>query len=347
VQVLVALLLRAGAIEVIAQGARIGNPRDPRLDRVFGTLPGFRAAAFAPQREVDLDMRTRVARRLQQFTGEREPIAADELAKRIRQVFRSHSDILTGVTASLRALDLPVPASVERARNFMETCGNATDEEVIKTCDEAWEDLRAGLDGATRWHNALDDETLQLLRGATQLVQRGPAGLGPEEAERLSRLGDLLRSGDLAAHLGIVRQLVQDQRGAYRAAWEAAVQDLRQEVEASSASLRQRFAGLVEEGPLEEALKPLRDLAPAAEATPETGASLEALRGRLSRVPALARQVEADLMAVTTRTEVVRIRLRDLYGGVVTSEQDLDALLERIRQAVLEALAQGKHIVLE
>jgi hypothetical protein len=350
VQVLVALLLRAGAIEVIAQGARIGNPRDPRLDRVFGTLPGFRAAAFAPQREVDLEMRARVARRLQQFTGEREPVATDELAKRIRQVFRSHSDVLTSVTASLRALGLPVPASVDRARTFMETCGNATDEEVIKTCDDAWEDLRAGLDGATRWHSALDDETLQLLRGATQLVQRGPAGLGPEEVERLSRLEDLLRSGDLAAHLGTVRQLVQVQKGAYRMAWEAAVQDLRHGVETSAASLRQRFAGLVEEGSLEEALKPLRDLAPRAEAspeTPETGPSLEALRSRLASVPALTRQAEANLTALTTRTEVVRVRLHDLYGGVVTSEQDLDALLERIRQAVLEALAQGKHIVLE
>jgi len=347
VQVLVALLLRAGAIEVIAQGARIGNPRDPRLDRVFGTLPGFRAAAFAPQREVDVDMRARVARRLQQFTGEREPVATDELAKRVRQVFRSQSDVLTGVMASLRALDLPVPTSVEHARNFVETCGDATDEEVIKTCDEAWEDLRAGLDGATRWHSALDHETLQLLRGATQLVQGGPAGLGTEEVERFSWLGDLLRSGDLAAHLGTVRQLVKDQKGAYGVAWEAAVQDLRQVVETSAASLRQRFAGLVEEGPLEEALKPLRDLAPSTEVTPETGPSLEALRGRLSRVPALARQIEASLMGLTTRTEVVRVRLRDLYGGVVTSEQDLDALLERIRQAVLEALAQGKHIVLE
>jgi hypothetical protein len=133
-------------------------------------------------------------------------------------------------------------------------------------------------------------------------------------------------------------------------AWEAAVQDLRHGVETSAASLRQRFAGLVEEGSLEEALKPLRDLAPRAEAspeTPETGPSLEALRSRLASVPALTRQAEANLTALTTRTEVVRVRLHDLYGGVVTSEQDLDALLERIRQAVLEALAQGKHIVLE
>ncbi|GIV04318.1 MAG: hypothetical protein KatS3mg015_3148 [Fimbriimonadales bacterium] len=347
VQVLLALLLRAGAIEVVAQGARIANPRDPRLDRVFGTLQGFRAAAFAPQREVDPDMRARVARRLQQVTGEREPIATDELAKRIRQVFRSQSDILTGVTASLRALDLPVPESVEGARSFMETCGNATDEEVIKTCDEAWEDLRAGLDGAKKWHESLDDQTLDLLRQATQLVRRGPAGLGPEEGERLSRLQDLLRSGDLVQNLGVVGQLVQNQRAAYRAAWSVAVQDLRHEVETGVENLRQRFTGLLEEVPLEEALKPLRDLLPPAESTPESGPSLDALRSHLSRVPTLVRQIEADLTAMTTRREVVRVRLRDLYGGVVTSEEDLDALLERIRQAILEALAQGKHVVVE
>jgi hypothetical protein len=347
VQVLLALLLRAGAIEVIAQGARIANPRDPRLERVFGTLPGFRAAAFAPQREVDPDMRARVGRRLEQVTGEREPIATDELAKRIRQVFRSYSDFLTGVTATLRALDLPVPESVEQARTFMETCGDAADEEVIKTCDDAWEDLRAGLDGAKKWHDNLNDQILDLLREATQWVRRGPAGLGPEEAERLSLLRDLLRSGDLVANLGTVSQLVQDQRGAYRAAWEPAVQDLRHEVETGVANLRQRFTGLLEEGLLEEALKPLRDLLPPAESTPERGPSLDALRSHLSRVPTLVRQIEADLTAMATRREVVRVRLRELYGGVVTSKEDLDALLARIRQAVLEALAQGKYIVLE
>lgn len=347
VQVLLALLLRAGAIEVLTQGARIANPRDPRLEKVFGTLPGFRAAAFAPQREVDPDMRARVARRVQQFTGEREPIATEQLASRVRQVFRSHSDVLTAVTASLRALGLPIPESVERVRSFMETFGTASDEEVIKTCDEAWEDLRQGLQAAQRWKEALNEETLQVLREARQMEQRGSAGLGPEEGERLARLRDLLQGPDLVLQLGTVGRLVAEQRAACRAAWEAVVRDLRRETGRRVVDLQQRFAGVVEETVLDEATRPLCDLVPAENVSPETGPSLETLRSRLASIPALAARIESDLTAMATRTEVARLRLRELYGGVITSEEELEALIERLRQAALEALAQGKHIVFD
>jgi hypothetical protein len=347
VQILLALLLRAGAVEVLTQGARVANPRDPRLERVFGTLPGFRAAAFAPQREVDPDMRARVARRLQHLTGEREPIATDQLASRIRHVFRSHSDVLAGVTASLRALGLSVPEAVERVRSFTEVSGDASDEDVIKTCDEAWEDLKQGLQSARKWHDVLNEETLHLLREAKQLDQRGPAGLGPEEGERLTRLADLLRGPDLVAHLGIVGRLVAEQREAYRVAWETVARDLRQGADTHVGALRQRFAGTVEETAMDEATRPLRDLAPAERASPEVGPSVDTLRARLSGLAALATRIESELAAMTTRTEVVRIRPREFYGGVVTSEEELEALIDRIRRAALVALAQGKHILFE
>ncbi|MCD6541517.1 BREX system P-loop protein BrxC [Candidatus Bipolaricaulota bacterium] len=345
--VFLALLLRAGTIEVITKGARITNPRDPRLDKVFGTLPGFRSAAFAPQREVDPDMRARVAKKLQRLTGEREPIATDELARRIRQAFRSHSDIITKVTASLRALDLPIPEDIERVGKFIEMCGNMTDEEVIKTCDETWEDLRAGLESAKKWHENLTSETLELLRDAKRVVQRGPVGLGPEEEERLSRLKDLLHSTDLVTNLGTIHRLVREQQETYRAAWEDIVRRLRREVGAHIERLRQRFASGVEKATLEEALKPLHGLIPSGSATPEVGPSLEDLRGRLARVSAMAAEIDRHLTTITTRAEVVRVRFRDLYDGVVTSEEDLQVLLERLRQTILEALAQGKQVILE
>lgn len=345
IQVLLALLLRAGVIEVITQGTRIANPRDPRLDKVFGTLPGFRAAAFVPQREVDPEMRARVAKRVEQLTGEHELFFTEELARRIRQVFQSHSDVLASVTASLRALALPVPESVERVRSFAEACGTASDEEVIKTCDEAWEDLRQGLLAAQRWKESLNEETLQMLREAMQMVKRGPTGLGPEEGKRLASLRDLLHGPDPERQLGTIERLVAEQRQAYRLAWEAAVQELRAETERCVADLRQRFAGAVEEAVLDEAVRPLRDLVPPAAGSAEP--SLESLRGRLSSIPALAARIDSDLTTMATGTEVVRVRLRELYGGVVTSEEELEALIERLRHAALDVLAQGKHVVLE
>jgi len=58
------------------------------------------------------------------------------------------------------------------------------------------------------------------------------------------------------------------------------------------------------------------------------------------------RGIERELEALASTVEIVRTRARDLYGRVVTSEEELAALLERIRHAAQEALSQGKHFTL-
>lgn len=346
-QVFLALLVRAGAVEVIAQGARLADPRDRRLEAVFSKLPAFRSAAFVPQREVDPDMRARVARRLGQMTGEREPIATDQLAGRIRQVFENSSEGLVAVTSTLRGLGLPIPDCVQRVSKFTESLDTATDEELIKTCDEAWEDLKHGLDTARRWHQWLTDETLTQLRRAQHTCQRGPLGLGPEEIERLDRLQDLLRGPDLLQNLGKVQQLVAEQEQAYRSAWESAAGELRSEVERAASELRRRFSGTVEEATLQEALRWLDELALPADASPDTTPSLATLRTRLASLPAATRRIEQQLIQSTTTTEVTHLRVRDLSSSVITSEEELEALLERLRQAVQHYLAKGKHVIVE
>jgi len=346
-QVLVALLLRAGAIEVIAQGARLKDPRDRRLENVFGKLPAFRAAAFVPQREVDLDMRARVAKRLRQVTGQREPIATDQLAARLRQVFKSEAQRVVEVITALRALDVPCPSSIERVSNFAGSLETATDEEIIKTGDEAWEDLRQGLEDSRRWHEALTDETLALLRRAKQIEQQGLRGLGSDELDRLAQLADLLRGPNLIHNLGKVRRLVTDHEKAYAKAWASAARELREKTDQAVEALRNRFKGVVEEATLEETLRPLRELSPSKDASAESGPPLETLRSRLASLRYLTQRIEQRLLEATTSHEVVRLRLREIYPSPITSEEELEALVQRLRQAIEEHLAQGQQVIVE
>lgn len=346
VQVLLALLLRAGALEVVYQGARIANPRDSRLEKAFGTLPGFRGTTFAPQRDVDPDMRARVAKRLQEISGEREPLATDQLATRIRGTFRSDREVFASVIASLRALGISVSEAVERADDIVEAMETGSDEEVIKNCNEAWEDLKEGRTAARRLREALDEVTLKLLREARETARLGAEGLGPEAEERLEKLTELLRGPNLVGQLGAIRSLVAEHRSRRSNAWEATTGDLRAAVLMHVEAVRARYAGTVEESALTEALRVVQALAPAEEASPETGPSLETLRARRTALEGVVAQVESQLAAMASTAEVIRVRVRDLYEGLVTSEEDLEALLKRVRQAAEEALAQGKHFLL-
>ena len=345
-QVLLALLLRAGTVEVIFQGARLTDPRDRRVENVFSKLPAFRAAAFVPQREVDPDMRARVAKRLGEITGEREPIATDQLAKRVRQVFRSNSEQLVHVVASLRALDVTIPEPIERVRRFIEFLKESTDEDLIKTCDEAWEDLRQGLQDVHRWHDALEEGTLSLLREARQIQERGVLGLGEDERERLAQLTDLLRGPYLLQNLGKIQQVVREQQGRYRNAWEDAREALRDGLDRAIADLRNRFSGSVDEAILSDALRPLQELAVPADASPDA-LSLDDLRHRVAILPDVVRRIEEQLIRAATTREVARLRVREIYSRPITTEEELEAALERLRQVIQNHLAEGKHVVIE
>lgn len=342
VRVLVAALMRAGAVEAIYQGARIANPKDSRLDRVFGTLPGFRSTTFVPSRDVDPDMRARVAKRIQETTGEKPSIAADQLAVKIRDIFRPHREAMGRVSASLSALGLETPEAVERARGLIDAVLSSTDEDAIKTCDESWADLVEGGEVATKLERILDPSGLQLLREAREQVRLGPEGLGPDAAEAVGQLADLLTAGDIASHVGTIRGLLEKARKAREAAWQSAAEALRSRVNEEAERLSSRFGAQLETSVLQEALRPLRDLAPREDASLERGPGLETLGARLSSVDAVSGRVAGQLGELASKMEVVRVRLRDLYEGVVSSEEELEALLERIRRAAEEALAQGK-----
>jgi hypothetical protein len=346
VQVLAAAAVRAGEVEVLFQGGRITSPTDARLQKVFGTLPGFRTATFAPQRELDPETRARVAKWLGELTGDRPPIATDQLAARLRDYFQPASETAGRVEATFRGLGLPVPEAVQRSREVAAGLAQAPDAEAIKTCDETWADLVDGYKLAQRLETQLDETALKALREAREEVSRQPVGLSEQAQTAHARLADLLEAADFADRLAEIRTLVNVLQQERQAAWQAAAADLRSRVAKGTERIRSRNWPRLEKRTMDEALRPLLDLAPPPEATAATGPALEVLQARVPAVETVAERIERELEALASRVEIVRLRARDLYDAVVTSEEELNALLERIRTAAQEALAQGKHFAL-
>ena len=139
-----------------------------------------------------------------------------------------------------------------------------------------------------------------------------------------------------------VEALVAQVRSAREAAWTSARDELRSQVEEEIARIRAARPSEVDEAALEEALRPLHDLVPTDESDPARP-SVDVLHARRSQVAAISENARAELQELGSRTEVVRVRARELYEGVVTSPEDLDMLLTRIRSAAEEALGDNKH----
>jgi hypothetical protein len=342
VQVVVAAAIRAGLVEARYQAARIASARDKRLEKVFATIPAFRATTFAPQRELDIEVRARVANRLAELTGEAPPLAVEELAATARTVFGPDAGSCQRVAARLQALGLAVPATVSRAQALIAELMAAADDDVVKTTDETWSDLVAGRDLGRRLDIALDDEALVSLRLALDEVRRGTKGLNEPSVAAATELADVLAAADLDGNLGRIRDLVGKVTRGRADAWRAASDELQAAVDAELSRLRARSLVGAEDVAATEALRALSDLVPPDDADATTGPSLDALAARLQALPGVADQVIEALRAATAGTEVVHVRVRDLFDGVVASPDDLDTLLTRIRAAAEEALAEGK-----
>lgn len=343
VQVLTAALLRAGLIELVYQGVRITSPRDSRLEKVFCTLPGFRATTFVPQREVDPDMRARVAARLQEWTGNRAPLATDQLASQLREAFRAYRDPCTRVSATLSAIGLTVPDAVGRTLDIVRGFEGASNEDVIKTCDESWADLVEGCKSARRLGEMLDESRVDLLRRALRMSRTPAAEFGEGGEEKLARLADLLAGQDLQGHLGTIESLTAELKRSRESVWREAAESLNEGVELATSSLRTNWAGRVEQAALQAALAPLEALRVDLNAGPDRGPGVEVLRARLAGLEAQVAAVEARLAELASAARLVQVRVRDLYDGIVTSPEDLEALIERIRQAGEQALAEGRY----
>ena len=342
VQVVVAAAIRAGLVEARHQAARIASARDKRLEKVFGTIPAFRASTFAPQRELDIEVRARLARRLAELTGDQPPLAVEELAARARAVFVPDAASCQRVAAGLGALGLPVPDPVTRAQRIIAELVSGADEDAVKTADETWNDLVAGRELGRRLDRSLDADALATLRRALDELRQGAGGLDDECKGAAAELADVLAGADLDGNVSRIRALVDKlAHGRFRA-WQRAVEGLRAEVDGEIGRIRARALTGVDEATTAEALRSLSALVPPEDAGPADQPGLDVLVARLQALPGVAAEVLDRLEEAGARTEVVRAKVRDLYDGVVTNPEDLDVLLSRIRVSAEEALADGK-----
>ena len=341
VQAILAAGIRCGLIDVVHQGSRIRGSADQRLDRVFGALPQFRAASFVPpvDDEVSLDVRAELAERLGELLGTHPPVATDQLADLARATFSSDVQVASRVSAGLRGAGLPIPEPVTRTASILDRIENGIDAEVVTTTAQSWVDLSSGREVLRSLDTVLQRD-LETLREAQQQVKAGDDGLSADLASERRELADLLDGDDLPGHIARIRSITERIGSERAAAADAAAEALRQKVEELRHGLRDRYSE-IDEAVLEEALRPLVDLAPGPGAPPadygQLAAYLEAAEGRATKT---ARQLDVIL----AQGQVAHIVVNDLVSKPITTEDELDAALERIRNAAVSELADGKQV---
>lgn len=342
VQALIAAAIRGGHVNVVHQGARISRADDPRLERVFRTLPTFRAASFTPPVDEgpDLPTRTNLAERLGALTGTRPAVAVEALAESVRQRFGPEVEVVSRVVAGLRGLGLRVPDPVTRTADILERLRSGTDSEVVSTCAQTWTDLVSGCESVSELARVLEDD-LEAVQAAKREVDLGSGGLEAELLSELAELRDLLASGDLANHIARIRAISARLADARRKVREETLSALRTRVQEETERIRERFAS-VDAATLDEALSGLASLVSSDDDADTVPVSV--LIANRDSVEIRAARASAVLDEIQAAGNLARVLVSGLVAEPITSEEELEVALGRIRDAVSAELAAGKQV---
>jgi hypothetical protein len=342
-QALSAAALRAGLLEVTYQGSRIGDPSDHRLDRVFGKISDFRGSSFAPPTAgPDVETRVQLAANLGKLTGTKPAIDPAGLAAALRQFFAADREACSKIAAGLMGADLPVPDSVTRLRNIVASFPQASDADVITTAAGAWADLVADHETVCKLVETLDDD-LPLVRAARAEIQAGGEGLEADATAAVGELSDLLATGNLLSHRGEIKQLTIKVQDARRHAATEAAAHITSKLDRARSAIRAGFAEM-DTGRLDEALRQLDQLEPPAE---PTTVPLGDLLARIELVEPRAANTVRVLEELQAAGNLARVRVTELVSEPITTEEELDIALGRIRQAAAAELADGKQVRLQ
>jgi hypothetical protein len=342
VQALIAAAIRGGHVNVVHQGARISRADDPRLERVFRTLPTFRAASFTPPVDEgpDLPTRTSLAEKLGALTGTRPAVALEALAESVRQRFGPEAEVVSRVVAGLRGLGLRVPDPVTRTADILERLRSGTDSEVVSTSAQTWTDLVSGCESVSQLARVLEDD-LEAVQAAKREVDLGSGGLEAELVSELAELRDLLASGDLANHIARIRAISARLADARRKVREETLSELRTRVQEETERIRERFAS-VDAATLDEALSGLASVVPSDGETDTVPVTV--LIANRDSVEVRAARASAVLDEIQAAGNLARVVVSGLVAEPITSEEELEVALGRIRDAVSAELAAGKQV---
>ena len=337
-QVVLAAAIRASLIEVVSQAQRITSASDQRLTEVFRTLPRFRSASFRPASDTgpSVDERAAVAEWIGTLTGTPPGLALEEVAAGVREVFEPLREPATRVESVLTGLGIPVPDAVTRTRSLLNQVLSTDDEMVVSTAHGNRSDLDAGRKAVIALAELVDRD-LDLLRKSRQLLDAGIGHL-PSEAQALhDDLAELVQAGHLADDLAQIRRLTTELEQLRSQAVEEARQAIRKDVDAAVGRLRARHAGIDDEV-FKEATQTLESLAA------DTVDDLAVLTANRQAVVGAEQRAAVLLDKLSTTRDIAYVQAAAVWPYPITSEEDLDAAMDRLRAAVAERLGDDAEV---
>ena len=356
-----AVLFRAGSIEVTHAGQKFDSYTDPRCRPCFTKAPAFRSSLFTPCHAPPLKMLTRAVECYESLTGETVDVEKNAIAVALKKFAVDELMQVHPVEAQAKANRLPAVGTIEEYRESLASIESGTAEDCVNILAGEGASLKQSHDRIRKIAGCLDEKglaTIRLARTAagemwSELQARGQTAL----ADRVETLTGLLASETFYESMKEIGEAAQAIASAYGTLYEKCHQDRTAQFEASLERLRGRPEWEdVPENMREPVLAPLAcrcctdlELLEGALVCKTCRAGLGQMESDLAALGALFAEAVAQVQKLTTPADVKieRVRVADFFAGAIESQDQVKQAVERLQDHLLKLLDEGVKIVLE
>ncbi|HDN19844.1 MAG TPA: BREX system P-loop protein BrxC [Candidatus Acetothermia bacterium] len=357
IRLALAVLFRAGSIEVSYQGQRYDNYQDPRSHEVFVKISAFRRALFTPTAPLDLKTLTAAVENYEKLTGGTVDVDKTKIGQAIKKWAEEESNRLEAV----RGENLPVSEWAEDYHTQLQTIIQGTDEDRVRALagegrtflnnHEKLQRIAAALAGDGR--SILDRARLAVERMWPELEQRG---IDDELADVAKRLAALLHSETFFEQMAEIRHLAEQLSEKYREFYASQHDERRRMYQEAIEKVKGRaeWINLPPEmqsivlRPLSERLCSTLELRDDALVCVNCRASLREIEGDIAALQNRLSESLAKLeQALRPEERVERVRVADLVNSAVSTREEVEELIERLRSHLLKLIEEGVRVILE
>ena len=193
-RIVLAALLRAGAIEVTHNGKRYRNYQEPLSHPPLINAGAFRNAGFAPRESIGLKTLTQAVRHFEELTGDEVDVEEGAIAEVFSKWASVERDKLLPLEAQYSAQGLPADDLLKQFRGALDEALAAPSDDCVRMLAGEGKDLIAQRNHARQVQTMLEKGGAEAFSRAREALQvLWPALMGRPEANDLSETRDELK----------------------------------------------------------------------------------------------------------------------------------------------------------
>jgi hypothetical protein len=360
-RLILAVLFRAGSIEVSHGGEKFTNYSDPRCRPPFTNNNTFKSSLFTPVKPIDLKTLTRAVESYETLTGETVDVDKNAIAEALKKFTAEETKTVLPIEAKAKAHQLPVVGTIEEFREALAAIQAGSPDDCVNTLAGGGASLKQAHDRIRKIAECLDDKGLVSLREARQAVgqmwpqleARGEVGLRDE----VGKLNGLLAGEDFYESLRAIGEIAKAVSTAYHTLYEKTHADRAEQFHAAIEKIKGRPEWSAVPASMQQpTLKPLASRCcmeldqPGGSLVCKTcSASLSQMESDLAALGGLFAQVVAQVQKLTTppETKVQRVRVSEFFGGAMETEDQVKQAVARLQDHLLKLLDEKIKIVVE